>query len=455
MVVGGKAFRVIRLGRSVRVANALEVIRGMGLMQRNKCFPNVLVITPGAIALDRIVSGCRVAQGASIYFANEDALCTTGGQGEWQRFGRPPMGMHGVIDDAKQVRDFPPASPFGSPDEIMASEMPRHVLESEVFVSCDMSVSERRLLEFLNEWPYPDRRLVGAVLRMGKSELNSHLVALKDRGYVIEVDNFGSYGNRLGLTDEGLERMALLDGVDGLELVRQKSFAEIHMGKVVRNRVGDVVAGSQMRQIARFIKQEVETQRLLIAFCDGMAARSIVEFEDVLHGSRWSRVCGPKGALFTPRTILRVRQGDGVQHFFLEVADGARGGVVIQRRLGRYESYLRSEEASVDFGGRKPAMLVAVEGHRTLETVLEVLARRYRYSLPVFVATFRAIKVESPFGRVWHNPWREKGDVLAFSQIAASYGDVPEAKFRDYGSLQVTGTGMSSDLGEGAGEFRE
>ncbi len=430
--VGERRFGVLYLGRSVEIETAASIMCHLGYLQKNEGYPNMLVLRPGPVAVDRLVSDCRDAYGGRIYVAAADAL-EAGEDVLWQRFGSAPMDLTEVLSDASPV-SVDQVGAYGPRGVALSEERLERALPFSTFTGDDLGREDRRLLELVFDWPFMSVSFAGAVFGTSVKTTARRLNYLVRRKLVLRMEVPGLLGNRYCLSGEGLSWFAKRDGETAADLFRRRSPGRLGSYGGIGD---DVQAGFEMRDIWRNRLRWDQSMGLVEAFCRDIGERQTVMFRDVVPGAQWSREVEVAGnrIVFTPEVILRVLQEGRYRDFFLEPVCEESAGEALQRRIGLFLAYARSVDASVDFMGRLPLLLLVFNGERAMRDMRNILRRRFRFPLPVFVAGLEQVGKETLFGRVWRNAAVRGGAALTFNEVVER--EVSAPGYRDYGSVQV------------------
>jgi len=431
--VGRRSFGVLHLGRSVENEDAASIMCNIGRLQKTQGYPNMLVLRPGPLAVDKLVSDCRDAFGGWIYVAAADGLTRDGERTLWRRFGCLPMDLGEVVRNARPV-SFNEDSEYGPRGAALNEASLGRMIAHVVFTGDHLGVAQRRILELLFEWPLASASFVGTLLDIQSNALDEMLKDLVGRNLVAKVSVKGLSHERLCLSDEGLRWFAERDGERSDDLLRRRSKGRLGVGGSGQN---DSHAGYEMREVWRWRQRWDRNMSVLEWFYRDLGERETVRFREAVPGAQWARMVevGRTQMVFTPEVILRVVQDETYRDVFLDMVQESQVSRAVQMRIGSFLAYARSVEATIDFIERKPLLLVVVKEERISRALRTIMSRRFRFPVPVFVAALVDMHANTPFGRVWKNASEQGDSALTFNEMVNK--EVMTPGYRDYGSSQV------------------
>ena len=427
MTVGDRRqFGVVLRGRTATADELAQVVRQVGYLQRDKNYPDVLMLVPGELEAQRVVADSR-AESASVHVASVDSLLESRFRKPvWKRYGADAETIADVLRHRGERGSLDADFTYGTADElllatedeVMASEMPRLILPSGALLSTELSTVSRRLMHLLYDWPLIRTEslaeLAGVAVKEAADGLDS-LIAMDLAESVRVGRKRGS--KRFALSAGGLSRLATLDGTDGRRLVREWTIGEDATGQVADGRKGRPMAGTQMRHTLRNLNRIDKTHRLVSLMRAELWRQDGWRMVQALPWHRWNRRLKGSARVFAPYATMQVSY-EGRQHnFFIEVDEARSVTPELQRRLGDYQRYLQSDVATSDFEGQGAVMLVVLPDSAAVQRFSDVVVRKFRQSVPMFATSWDALRSGGALGWTWRNPWGQRTRGMSLKEV--------------------------------------
>ena len=406
LTVDERQFGVVAGGRTTTANELAQVVRQVGYLQRDKNYPDVLMLVPGELEAQRVVADSR-AESARVHVASTDTLLESRFKKPvWKRYGAEAETLAEVLRHRGDKGSLDADFDYGSVDDVMASEMPRLILPAEALLSTELPPVSRRLLHLLYDWPLIRMEPLAGLTGVAIDEAKAGLDVLLDLE-LAEVVRVGRKrrSQRYALSVGGLSRIALLDGTDSRRLIKSWAIGEDARGQVADGRKGRLMAGTQMRYTFDNLNRIDKVHRLVSLMQKELWRQDGWRMVQALPWHRWNRRLKGSARTFAPYATMQVSHGGKQHNFFIEVDEGRSVTPRLQRRLGDYQRYLQSDVAVSDFEGQGVVMLVVVPDKDAVRRFSDVMVRKFRQSVPLFATSWDALRSVGPLGLVWRNPW--------------------------------------------------
>ena len=419
MTVGdGRLFAVATLGRTANADDHAQTIRQIDYLQRVKDYPDVLVLAPGELEAQRVVADCRSEATRVLVAANEVLLGKRYEEPVWKRYGADAQTTADVLDNYGDRGSIAAGFDYGSLDDVLASEMPRLILPPEAMVASELPAIARRLLHLLYDWPLIRTDSLAGLTGVAPEETKAGLDELMGLGLVDAV-RIGKKtgGRRFALSVKGLTRLAWLDGTDSRNLIRSWAIGEDAKGRLAVGKKGRLMAGTDMRYTFNNLGRIDNVHRVLSLMKKELRRHGGWQTVQALPGHRWNRRLKGSERVFSPYATMQVSHQGRQHRLFIDVDVARTVTPRFQRRLDAYQNYLQSDAAIGDFEGEGAAMLVVLPDSAAVDRFSDVVARKFRQSIPLFAASWDTLRSAGPLEKVWRNPWAQYIRHLSLSEV--------------------------------------
>ena len=419
MTVGDeRQFGLVLGGRTATGDELAGLVRRIGYRQRERNYPDVLMLVPGELEAQMVVADTR-AEFARVHVASDEALMRSRySKPVWRRYGADAATLTEVMEHRGASGKLDADFSYGSADDILASEMPRLMLAPDLLVWSELSAVARQVLRLLYDWPLINLSHLSRMAGIGNDEAQAGVEALMDMGLVESVRTGSKRRTqRYALSVVGLTKLASQEGTDDKRLIKSWAVGQDAGGRPASGRRGRMMAGTDIRYAFNNLGRIDRVHQMLAMLKGEFLRHDNWQMAQALPWHRWNRRLKGSGRTFAPYATIQVAYRRRAHHFFVEVDESRSITPRLQKRIGDYHAYLRADVARSDFDGEGAGMLVVLADGDAVRRFCDVTTRKFRQVIPLFATSLDALMAEGPLGRVWRSPWTQHIRSMSFEEV--------------------------------------